>query len=376
MSRLVHHDARTIFEKSWLEGIASGMIDSDVSERVARDGARAILQFASILGSDHLRVDLERAMRSMLALINLNLAYETGNDVGQAARSIAENGIGHHTREAARHMKAAGYDVRGIVTDCAFMDFDAYQRMIGESGKSAKRLVAAQWALAAVGYTAPIDLVHASLAIRTALLFMSFRPRTQWSGDMAGFETMLKTVRLKAKSKKIVVPKSIPEDLQSLVAEEWGLAGKKILEMILDESAEIHQLASSHELAALILTPDAGAFSHRAEEIYTSHWLKLSGGADDESVLLSLMLSGVFFEKARRSLTLAEARVIAAKLSEPPTATEVTAWIEMNAPHALQEDLLGLWKHFWEEADSSHFGSQEDRLEYVKGSIRIGRKRS
>ncbi len=375
MSRLVDHDDRTLFEKAWLQGIASGVIDSEVSERVARDGAKAIRQFASILGSDHLRIDLERAMRSMLALINLNLEYETGHDVGKAARSIAVNGIGHHTREAARHMKAAGYDVRGIVTDRAFMDFHSYQSMIGESEKSVKRLEAAQWALAAIGYTESVDSVHASLAMRTALLFMIFKPKTQWSGDMAGFETMLKAVRAKAKIKKVTVPKVVPEAFKLLVQEECDLLDKKILEMILDENVEVHQLSSSHDLAALILTPGAAAYAESAEELYTSHWLKLSAGTYDEDVLVSLMLSGVFFEKSKRSLTVTEAKLIAEKLNEPPAKSGITAWLEMNAPHALQEGLLDLWQSFWEEANASYFGSQADRLEYVKAASRVGRKR-
>ncbi len=375
MSRLVGHDARTPFEKAWLHGIASGIIDSDVSERVARDGGKAIRQFASVLGSDHLRIDLERALRSMLALINLNLEYETGNDAGKAARSIAVNGIGHHTREAARHMKAAGYDVRGIVTERAFMGFHSYQTMIRESENAVKRLEAAQWALAAIGYSASVDAVHASLGIRTALLFMIFKPNTQWAGDMAGFESMLRTVRAKAKSKKVTVPTFVPEDLERVVAEECAFLTQKIFEMILDDSLEIHQLASSYDLAALILAPGAAAFADSAEELYTSHWVKLSGGADDEDVLLSLMLSGVFFEKAKRALTVAQAKLIAEKLNQPPAESGVVAWLQSNAPHALQEDLLGLWQHFWEEANALHFGSQADRLDYVKASTRVGRVR-
>ena len=375
MSRLVDHDARTVFEKAWLHGIASGVIDSDISTRVARDGARAIRQFASVLGSDHLRIDLERAMRSMLALINLNLEYETGQDAGKAARSIAVNGIGHHTREAARHMKAAGYDVRGIVTDRAFMEFDGYQTMIGESEKSVKRVEVAQWALSAIGYTDSVDAVNASLAIRTALLFMVFKPKTQWLGDMAGFETMLKAVRAKAKIKKVTTPKFVPEDLQLLVAEECVLLEKKILELILDDHIEVHQLASSHDLAALILTPGAAAFGQRAEELYTSHWLKLTAGADDEDVLVSLMLSGVFFEKARRSLTVAEAKLVAEKLDEMPAKSGITGWLEDNAPYPLQEGLLDLWQSFWLEANASYFASPAERLAYVKAASRVGRTR-
>ena len=375
MSRLVSHDASTLFEKAWAYGIASGVIDNDVSERIARDGAKAILQFASLLGSDHLRIDLERAMRSMLALLNLNLEYEAGNDVRLAARSIAANGIGHHTREAARHMKAAGYDVRGIVTTRAHMDFESYVSLIDENEKSVKRVQAAQWALHAIGYAESIEPEYASLAIRTALLFMIFKPRAQWAGDMVGFEAMLQTVRSKARTKKASVPKDVPEALQSVVAEEWKLSSMKIFATILDEQREIHQLAASSELASLILTPGAAAPSFSAEEMCTSHWLKLSGGTHDEDVLLSLMLSGVFFEKARRSLTLTEAKAIADKIAAPPSVAGVTAWLELNAPHPFWEDLIGLWQHFWEEADSLHFGSQEERLEYVKTSIRVGRNR-
>ena len=105
MSALAHHDPRTLFERAWSDGLRSGLITDARREELIREATRAIRKIASVLGSEFLRDDLERAMRSMLGLVNLNLEKLTRGDVEAAARSLAEDGLVFHTRGASQAIK-------------------------------------------------------------------------------------------------------------------------------------------------------------------------------------------------------------------------------------------------------------------------------
>lgn len=374
-AQLVSHDDRTLFEKAWVQGIATGVIDSDVSARITRDGARAMRQYACLMGSDYLRPDLERAMRTMLGLINLHLEYESGNDVDRAARSIAVNGIGYHTRGAARHMKAAGYDERSIVTQHAYMDIASFRALIAENENALRRMSAAIWSLDVIGYGDDIDLADASQAICTALLFIIFRPGATWSGDMAGFETMLKAVRAKAKGRTPKVPAGVPDEYRATLEDEWSRHGKTIMRLVLDKTIKLHQLSSHARITELLLVPGTASLSDidDAASMVTSHWKQLTGGSDDEDVLMTVMLSGVVFEKTKRTLTTAEAKTIAAGIHTPPPEARLQAWLNENAPHAFQSGLVDLWNHFWSEAEMISPDSEARRLAYVKEWVKVGR---
>ncbi len=374
-AQLVGHDDRTLFEKAWARGIATGVIDSDVSARITRDGTKAMRQFACLMGSDHLRPDLERAMRAILGLINLHLEYETGNDVDRAARSIAGNGIGHHTRGAARHMKAAGYDERSISTRHAYMDYASFRALIAENENALQRMSAAIWSLDVIGYGDDIDPVCASQAICTALLFMIFLPGATWAGDMAGFETLLKAVRTKAKGRTPKVPAGVPDEYRATLEDEWTRHGKTIMRTILDKTVKLHQLTSHDRIAELLLVPGMASLSDidDAASMVTSHWNQLTGGSNDEDVLMTVMLTGVVFEKTKRTLTTAEAKTLAAGIHIRPPEARLQAWLNENAVHAFQAGLVELWNHFWSEAGMISPDTEVRRIAFVKQWAKVGR---
>ena len=69
MSTLATRDGRTLFERAWAHGIDSGVITEERRDAVLHEGTRAIRRIASIIGSEYLRADLERAMRAMLGFV-------------------------------------------------------------------------------------------------------------------------------------------------------------------------------------------------------------------------------------------------------------------------------------------------------------------
>lgn len=376
---LVQHDARTLFEKAWAHGVATGLIDAEVSARVTKDGAKGIRKIASVLGSDHLRPDLERAMRSMLALINLNLEFESGADVDQAARSIAKNGILYHTRGASQRLKLCGFDEQSIVVQHAFAGFARFCQQINEREQRLNGLAAARWALKAIGYPGDIVPEEADAAICTAMLFMIYQPGKQWADDMPGFESMLEAVRKHPGKAQQKLPAIIPAEHLAAISSAWLRGSKKILDAIKEKSVTIHNLASASVeggvLTGLLLAPGGALMSeiNNVADIVTTHWTRLTKGRSDDEALLALMLTGLLCSSVKTHLTSADAKAIAIRIHEPPTDDQLDVWLDANAPHGLQSGLKELWRDFWVEANHIHPDSESRRLAYIKKWVAVGR---
>ena len=105
MTAVARHDARTLFERAWAHAVREGSLDPERREALLAEGVRGIRRIATVLGTEHLREDLERAMRAMMGLVNLHLEKVSGGDVALAARSIVERGLLFHTKGASQSIK-------------------------------------------------------------------------------------------------------------------------------------------------------------------------------------------------------------------------------------------------------------------------------
>ena len=137
MTAIARHDARTLFERAWQHATRAGLIDAERREVLVAEGNRAIRRIANVLGTESLRDDLERAMRSMLGLVNLHLHRVSGGDVAAAARSLAAHGLLFHTKGASTAIKRVLAIEHGV--DPERID-GAHRRRFDEA-------VVAEWAL-------------------------------------------------------------------------------------------------------------------------------------------------------------------------------------------------------------------------------------
>jgi len=371
--RVVRHDARTPFEKAWSRGIASGLIDSEVSESITKDGTRAIRKIALILGSEYLRADLERAMRSMLGLVNLHLAYESGGDVDKAAQSLASKGLLHHTKGASRIFKKMGCDEREIVTQSAFMSYADFVAAIADHERHERTYAAARWALQSIGYPDDLDKDESPAAICTAMLFMIYKKRGKapaWNGDMAGLEAVLSALRAKPKALDRL-PATLPDAYRPEIEWVWRSCRESFLKHVVCSQTPIHQLVGasveSGSLIGLLMKPCAGIGDiDGAAGSTTAHWRKLTGGLLDEDTLMSLMLSGLLCAKARPKLTSQEVKAIAGQLLEQPAGSRLDAWLDENVPHDFHGGMRELWAAFWGEVDAVRTDSEAGRVKLIK----------
>ncbi len=371
MSSLAHRDGRTLFERAWSYGVQSGIIDEERRLSVLKEGTRAIRKIASVLGTEYLRADLERAMRSMLALVNLHLERISGGDISVAARSLANFGLLYHTRGASQALKRVlavehgldpdlpeslnqkGFEAR-VVTELAELTLPELLARERSADETRQRLAAAR--ALADQLQADIDhrLYEPEQTIMTGLLVLTYAREKAWIGDTPRFEKLLTAVR-KAPARFRKLPKGLPANHADAIEAVWSAGVDALLQAIVDPSRPIHQLVAgdpgSNPLHGWLVLPEdtLGEVDGLAEST-TAHWARLTRGATTEEHLLVLMLRGVFgfTEKVPFTNKAADTLLRTVLVARPPKGT-VEQWLDANAPHQHHRGLLDLWNDFWDE---------------------------
>lgn len=375
MTAVARHDARTLFERAWSHARRTGAIDAARREALAGEATRAIRRIAGVLGSEFLRDDLERAMRSMLGLVELHLHRVSGGDVAAAARSLAEHGLLFHTRGASQAIKRVLAIEHGlepeavdaanrrrfeeaVVAEWAHLPFAALAEREREAERSRRRRAAAN-ALAATLEGEPPDAYHEpEQVVMTALLIHAYAPRRAWIGDVRGFEALLASVR-RAPARFRTLPAGVPPGHRDTVEAIWAAEGPDLVATIADAGVPLHRLVAGDPDAnplcgRLVLPDDALAEVDDLAQRTTSHWQALTGGATDEPRLLATLLQGVVGFDATWPITAKAAEtLLRTVLVHAPDDARLAAWLDANAPHAYHDGLAELWHAFWDERGSA-----------------------
>lgn len=375
MSRIATRDDRTLFERAWAHGVAAGIITPEVRASIVQEGTKAMRRIAALLGSENLRADLERAMRSMLGLVELHLRQESDGDLRLAARLIADHGLLAHTRGASQAIKRILASREGVdpdrldaeqkrrfeeevVSAWARYSFEEFRARQAEADQVRAQRLAARAISGLLAGRAPEGWHEPEQVILTALFVMAVGRAAAWPRHSGEFETLLAAAR-KAPAKLDKPPKGLPTEHREALQGVWARHAASLRAIVTDPSIPLHVLAAGdpsvnrlHEL--LILPDDALDEVASHDERTTSHWKTLTRGHTDEARLLWVMLQGVLglSERAPLSLRAAE-RLLDEELAQRPPKGRIRAWLEENAPHRLQADLLELWDDFWDERELS-----------------------
>jgi hypothetical protein len=375
VTTVARHDARTLFERAWTHGVRTGAIDAARREALVAEGTRAIRRIAGVLGSESLREDLERAMRSMLGLVNLHLERVSGGDVAAAARSLAEHGLLFHTKgasQAIKHVLAIEHGLdpdavdaanrrrfeEAVVAEWAHLPFEALAEREHLAGIASRRRAAAAALAATLEGTPPEPYYEPEQVILTALLIRAYAKRPAWIDDVRGFESLLEAVR-RAPARLRALPAGVPPAHRATLEEVLASEGPRLVDAIASTDVPVHQLVAGDPIgnplhAWLVLPGDALGDVDELGELATSHWQALTGGATDEPRLLALMLQGVVGFDATWPATPKAAETLLRKvLVARPEPRLLQAWIDANAPHQYHAGLVELWEDFWDERGST-----------------------
>jgi hypothetical protein len=375
VTAVARHDARTLFERAWAHGVSTGAIDAARREALVAEAVRAIRRIAAVLGSEFLRDDLERAMRSMLGLVDLHLRKVSRGDVAAAAGSLAEHGLLFHTKGASQAIKRVlaiehGVDPdavdaanrrrfeEAVVAEWAHLSFDAFVEREREAELASRRRAAAAALAATLEGTPPEPYYEPEQVILTALLIRAYAPRKAWIDGMRAFEALLEAVR-RTPARFRELPPGVPVAHRETVEDVWAREGPRLIDAIARPDVPVHRLVAGDPAtnplhAWLVLPADAIDDVDDVGELTTSHWQALTGGATDEPRLLATMLQGVIgFEAAWPLAPKAAETLLRKTLAGRPDERRVAAWLDANAPHQYHADLLGLWRDFWDERAST-----------------------
>ena len=372
---LAHHDSRTLFERAWSLAMREGTLHPARREALLVEGTRAIRRIASVLGSEHLREDLERGMRSMLGLVNLHLHKVSGGDVDAAARSLLDNGLLHHTKGASQAIKRViateiGEEFetlddatrRGIeeqvVADWAFMPHDEFaQRERGADERRRRRGAALALGALLDGH-APDSYYEPEQVILTALMVLAWSPARAWIADLKGFERLLAAVRA-APGRLETLPEGVPPAYRAIIERVRVERAPALLAVITDPATPLHRLAAgdpvSNPLYEWLVVPDTTIGEvDAAEANTTAHWLALTEGRTDEAHLLFAMLRGVLGLRLKLPLGVKAAQTLLQKTcAERPADALLRDWLDANAPHPYHDGLEELWDDFWDDLDET-----------------------
>jgi hypothetical protein len=370
VSRLAHHDARTLFGRAWAYGIRTGIITDLRREQLIEEGTKAIRRIATVLGTEFLRGDLERAMRSMLGLVDLQLHKVSMGDVDMAAHSLADHGLLFHTRGASRALKRMIAIEHGlgpdelealpprrfeeqVVTECA----TAPHEEIVERELYAEALLRMRVAAASISRLLegepPDDYHEPEQVLMTAVLTLAFGHR-RWITDRRGFEALLG--QLRADPRRLdALPPGLPADCRAMAEEVREIWAPRLVATVTDPKTPLHRLISGDPLsnplhAWLVLPADAIGEVDDLDEQVSSHWQALTKGARDEAQLLWVLLQGVHGVEAKPPLAWKPTEaLLRTALAEPSAASAVADWLDANAPHEYHAGLVSLWEDFSDE---------------------------
>jgi len=372
---LAHHDARTLFERAWSRAMRDGALRPERREALLGEGTRAIRRIAGVLGSEHLREDLERGMRSMLGLVNLHLHKVSGGDVDAAARSLLDNGLLHHTKGASQAIKRViaseiGEEFetlddatrRGIeeqvVADWAFMPYDEFAQRERGAEERRRRRGAALAIGALLDGRAPDPYYEPEQVILTALMVLAWSPARAWIADLKGFERMLAAVR-EAPGRLDTLPEGVPAAYRPIVERVWRERAPGLLAAITDPAVPLHRLAAgnpvSNPLYDWLVVPDTAIGEvDAAEANTTAHWQALTEGRTDEAHLLFTMLRGVLGLRLKLPLGVKAVETLLKKTcAERPDDAALRDWLDANAPHPYHDGLAELWDDFWSDREET-----------------------
>lgn len=387
-------DARPFFEKALAFGVQQGIIDSAKLDAIAGEAPKGMVQIARYFGTEYLRPELERAKDRMVNLISLHLEHSTQGDLRAAAVLLRDNSLLSRSKAGSDMLKALiampqnshfGMNERSgfrdehipLLAKWSLRSLPDYQSELYKRARVAEVIDAALW------FAEQLDLDEDALqeagkdaeaVVRTGLLAMALKRREL--PDWPAFEKLIQTLKKKLETlsadKIIALPRALPLALQASVS----LLRDSVLEdipKILGSKLATRQLFDQTPafMGRYFWLEDVEAEVESFERNVSAAWHKATGGASDDSSLLTIFVCLAAGSAPKTVLTEKTAATLVRKMRknglQPALAQE---FIDSNAPEAYREDYLALWENFIDEAQSTLLSDMDYALKDALSLLR------
>lgn len=370
-------DARPFFEKALVFGIQQRIIDQTKLDAICVEAPKGIVQIAHYFGSEYLRPELERAKDRMVNLVSLNLEHSCNGDLHKAAEMIRDNSLLSRSKAGSDMLKALiampqnshfGMNERSGFRDehIPLLAKWSLRNLADYRAEWTKRARVDRVINAALWFAQQLELDEdelqeagkdAEAVIRTGLLTLALKRKEL--PDWPGFEKLLAALRKKldiqAAEAVIAIPKGLPQELLETVS--------VLRRSVLDDLPKIFKSKVSPRklfdqtpafMGRYFWLEDAMAEVEDYEHKVSAAWQKATGGASDDSTLLTLFVCLAAGTAGKTALTEKTAAALVRKIRKSGMKPELAQhYIETNAPEHYRADYIALWNDFVDEAQST-----------------------
>ena len=387
-------DARPFFEKALAFGLQQRIIDQAKIEVICTEAPKGMVQIARYFGTEYLRPELERAKDRIVNLISLHLEHSCHGDLRSAAELLRDNSLLSRSKAGSDMLKALiampqnshfGMNERSgfrdehipLLAKWSLRSLPDYQSELTKRAQVSQAIDAALW------FAAQLDLDEEQLqdaakdadaVVRTGLLAMALKRKEM--PDWPGFEKLLSALHKKLATHSadslVAMPRGLPADLQQVVAH--------VRLSVIDDLPKIAQATVSARklfdqtpafMGRYFWLEDALAEVETYEHTVSAAWAKATGGASDDSTLLTMFLCIAAGSTGKTVFTEKSAATLVRKIRKNGLHPELARqFVEGCAPTVYRDDYLELWENFVEEAQSTLLSDMDYALKDALSLLR------
>lgn len=391
---LAHYDNAPFFDRALKYAVQHKLIDQAKIDEIINDAATGTIQIAEYFGaSSHLRQNLEEASVWMASLVSLHLEDATNGQLDQAAQMIKEKSFRTLSRGGSQMLKALyalpednhfgspRFDSESeYLKKClnSNMTVAKYRQTFKDHERFKLELGFAHWLVKKIG--APISVfndLHASAehVIRTSLLFLAYGAKkvgVNKAGypDENGLFEIFTSMRKEwgflgdvTCSKKFL--EDVPEDFLPVALQTLLNIQNEDIPKIVNQSIPLATIFADLKVCQyfFLFDPlnDVSLFDKKLAE----EWFSLTGGTEDDALLLTLFLCAASGLPPKTSLMVGDAKKAVLSIRENGLLEKEVSKLIKKAPHDEVDQLSALWGDFIEDARSYLLDESDDKLSQV-----------
>jgi hypothetical protein len=388
------YDDAPFFEKVLKHAVQNNFIDQNRIDEIINDASTGSLQIAEYFGeSIYLRRSLEASMKRMVSLVSLYLEDITNSELDKAARLLNEKPFRTLSRSGSQMLKKL-YSLpeddhfgsprldseHDFLKRCLTngLTVAKYRETLKDCERFKRNINLATLLVRKIGSTSnKLNEMHASAehVIRTSLLTLAYGTKkmmvnkTRFPDEVGLFEIFNSIRKEFGVLGDVTCSRKFIDDLPI----EFQVYTKEILENI--ENDDIPRIVNQSIKLELVLKELKGSKYYylydplndvsRFDKTLESDWFKLTGGIDEDTLLLTIFLCVASGIEQKTTLKVIEAKKAVLNIRENGLLQNEVLNLIKTAPHDERDQLTSLWSDFIDEASQYLFDNSDKKLDEV-----------
>ena len=388
------YDNAPFFEKALKHAVQNNFIDESRLAEIINDAATGSLQIAEYFDeSIHLRKNLELSMNRMVSLVSLYLEDATDGDLDKAAQLLKDQAIRALSRGGSKMLKA----LYGLPEDENFgssrndsereflkkhlskaLSVTKYRQTLNDCEQYKSKINLATLLIKKLGSTSnEFNDMYASAdhVIRTALLSLAYgakkvtQNKPKFPDEAALFEIFTSIRKEWALLGDVIYSSKfiddLPAELQSYANEILVKIQHEDIPKIVNQSSKLESVLNDFKDSRYFCMQSQLGDLSRFDKMQAADLFALTGGSNEDSLILTLFFCASAGVAHKTSLKLTEAKKAVLNIRENGLLQHAVPNLIKLAPHDERDQLKSLWDDFVDDASPYIFDSSDKSLQDV-----------